>query len=58
MIIRDLRQNGTASSHPMSDVVDRAERRFTAQLARGDMVDLREQQRGHHQEPRSHDGFV
>jgi hypothetical protein len=29
----------------MSDVVDRAERRFTAELARGYVVDLREQQR-------------
>ncbi|MFG2129700.1 hypothetical protein ACGFNV_18125 [Streptomyces sp. NPDC048751] len=29
----------------MADVVDRAERRFTAELARGDVVDLREQQR-------------
>lgn len=47
MIIRDLRQHGTASSHPMSDVVDRAERRCTAQLAGGAVVNLREQQRGH-----------
>jgi len=51
MIIRDLGRNGAASSHPMSDVVDRAERRCTAQLVGGDVVDLREQQRGHTRSP-------
>jgi hypothetical protein len=58
MIFRDPGDDDAAAAHPVPDVVDRAECRFTAEFARGDVVDLGEQQRRHHQQPGGHDRFV